>query len=142
MKYKITLSKNDQEALEKFVKTGKKSAREISRARILLLLNEKKKEHEIEKLLGISRCPIQRLRKRYIERKGKNVLEIIKDDPRSGAPIKVDSEVEANISMIACSKAPDGRKRWTLHMIADKLVKLNSADICHETVRKTLKKTN
>ena len=54
-----------------------------------------------------------------------------------------DSTVEANVTMIACSKAPKGAARWTLHLIADKLVQLNVVDsISHESVRSLLKKTN
>ena len=63
--------------------------------------------------------------------------------PRSGRPLKIDSRVEAHVTMIACSDPPEGYGRWTLHMIADKLVQLAVIDaISHESIRRTLKKTN
>lgn len=70
-------------------------------------------------------------------------MEILKDEPRSGRPMKIDSRVEANITMIACSEPPKGSARWTLRMIADRVVKLEVIDaISHESVRSSLKKTS
>jgi putative transposase len=71
------------------------------------------------------------------------MLDLLHEAPRSGRPLKIDTRVEANVTMIACSDPPDGCSRWTLQMIADKLVKLAVIDtISHESVRRTLKKTN
>jgi putative transposase len=68
---------------------------------------------------------------------------MLHEAPRSGRPLKIDSRVEAHVTMIACSDPPEGYGRWTLHMIADKLVQLEIIDtISHESVRRTLKKTD
>lgn len=71
------------------------------------------------------------------------ILDVLHEAPRSGRPIKIDTQVEAHVTMIACSDPPEGYGRWTLHLIADKLVQLEVIDtISHESVRRTLKKTN
>lgn len=83
------------------------------------------------------------IRKKYHQQPYDHIVEIINDQPRVGRPIVFDYQVEANVSMIACSEAPQGYARWTLHLIADKLVQLNVVDsISHESVRNLLKKTN
>ena len=68
---------------------------------------------------------------------------MLQEKPRSGQPVKGDSRVESNVSMIACSDPPKGAVRWTLELIGKKLVELKVVDfICLESVRKALKKTN
>jgi putative transposase len=129
--------------LEKFITQGKKSARAINRARILLFTDEGRNATEIARLLGISRGTVYNVRKTYCQRQHEHILEVLHENPRSGRPIKIDTRVEANVTMIACSEPPPGSARWTLHMIADKLVQLAVTDsISHESVRRTLKKTN
>jgi hypothetical protein len=77
------------------------------------------------------------------DRQAEPILQILKDEPRSGRPVKIDTRVEAHISVIACSGPPDGSAKWTLRMVADRLVKLDVIDsISHESVRVALKKTN
>jgi transposase len=142
-KYVVNLSKKERQELTMFVSRGKKSAREITRARILLLADEGKSDQEIRDLLGPTRPTIWSLRKKYAERRDEPILNILKDEPRSGRPIKIDTRVEANISVIACSDPPAGSAKWTLRMVADRLVKLEVIDsISHESVRMALKKTN
>ena len=142
-KHPVTLSAQECKELQAFVSHGKRAAREINRARILLLADEGKKAAEIIQLLGISRGTVHNVRKKYCQREHKHILDFLKEEPRSGAPIKIDSRVEANITMIAGSDPPAGSARWTLHMIADKLVQLEVIDaISHESIRRTLKKTN
>lgn len=141
--YLVSLKSRERQELRQFVSQGKKSAREINRARILLLADEGKKDKEIVAVLGISRPTVSALRKKYSKTKYDAILDLLKDDPRSGRPIKVDSRVEANITMIACSDPPEGSAKWTLRMIADKVVKLEVIDsISHERVRASLKKTS
>jgi transposase len=142
-KYPVHLTDEEHTALTQFVSRGQKSAREITRARTLLLAHEGKTDAEITALLGISRPTICLTRRRHAENAAVAILPRLKDAPRDGRPIKVDSRVETNISMIACSEPPKGAARWTLHMIADRLVKLEIIDtISHERVRRALKKTN
>jgi putative transposase len=139
----VTLSAQERKELHAFVSRGKRSAREINRARILLLADEGKKGAEIRQLLGVSRGTVHHIRKKYCTREHDHSLDFLKEEPRSGAPIKIDSRVEAHVTMIACSDPPDGSARWTLHMIAAQLVKLEAIDsISHESIRRTLKKTN
>jgi putative transposase len=139
----VKLTKAEREGLEKFVAQGKKSARAITRARILLLADEGRKDRELTEILGVSRGTVHNVRKKYKNKVYAYILDLLHDEPRSGRPIKLDHQVEAKVTMIACSAPPAGCGRWTLHMIADKLVKLDVTDsISHESVRRLLKKTN
>ena len=139
----IKLSEQDEKILKKYVSQGQKNAREINRARILLMANEGQRVKDIEQVLGVSQTTICNVRKNYSQGEHTHILEFIKDKPRSGRPLKFDSRVEAKVSMIACSHPPTGAARWTLQMIADKLVKLEEVEsISHESVRQLLKKTN
>jgi putative transposase len=141
--YHVELTAKERTQLERYVKQGKKSARAITRARILLLSDEAYRDEDIMDTLGISRQTIYHVRKKYHEHKGKNILELLQEQPRSGQPVKVDSRMAAHVAMIACSEAPAGAARWTLQLIADRLVELKAVDsICVESVRKALKKPN
>ena len=141
--YHVHLRAKERELLERYVKQGKKSARAINRARILLLADEEQSDEEIMETLGISRQSVYKVCKRYHESKSKNIVELLKEKPRSGQPIKVDRRVVSHVSMIACSQAPEGAARWTLEMIAGRLVELKVIEaICIESVRRALKKTN
>ena len=139
----VTLTKGERKAVEDFVARGKKSARAITRARILLLLDEGRKEQELTELLGVSRGTVYNLRKKYPQQAHIAILDLFHDAPRSGRPIRLDSRVEAKVTMIACSTPPTGRSRWTLQLIADKVVELAVTEsMSHESVRRVLKKTN
>lgn len=138
----VKLTKAEREALEKFVGHGRKSARAITRARILLLSDEGRKARELTELLGVSRGTVHNVRKKYQQKAHAPILDLLQEAPRSGRPIEFDRRVEAQVTMIACSAPPTGCARWTLHMIADRLVKLEVLDsISHESVRRLLKKT-
>jgi len=140
--YHVHLTEEERKQLESFVKQGKKSARAITRARILLFADEQKTDEDIATLLHVSRPTVYHLRKKYHERTSQDILELLQERPRSGQPIKIDTRVESHISLIACADPPEGSARWTLQMIADRLVTLNVVEsICKESVRKALKKT-
>ncbi len=140
---KVHLSKAQRTELETFVAHGKKSAREINRARVLLLAEEGKSDSDSARLLGLSRGTVYNVRKKYATKARQPLGEWLQDAPRSGRPLKFDGRVEAKVTMLACSAPPAGRGRWTLHLIADKLVTLGVTDsISHESVRTLLKKTN
>ena len=139
----VRLTAAERDLLEKFVAHGKKSARAINRARILLLLDEERSEQDVTTILSVSRGTIHNVRTKYLQKADEHILDLLHEAPRSGRPIKIDTSVEAHVTMIACSEPPEGYGRWTLHMIADKLVQLDVIDtISHESVRRTLKKTN
>lgn len=143
IKYPVTLTAKERKALETFVSSGEKNARQITRARVLLYADAGKRDHEILSLLGITRQTILTLRKKYCEVAYNHILDLLQDAPRSGRPIQVDSRVQAKVSMIACSEPPEGFARWTLRLIADKLIELEVVeDISHESVRHALKKTD
>jgi putative transposase len=139
----VKLTSDQRHELEMFVTRGKKSAREITRARILLLAQDGRRATDIARTLGVSRGTIYNVCQKYKEKKARTRLaEVLKEEPRSGRPLKLDSRVEATVTMIACSDPPAGRARWTLHLIADKLVRLGVTDaISHESVRQLRKKT-
>ncbi|TLD40195.1 MAG: Transposase [Candidatus Jettenia ecosi] len=141
--YTVQLSEKEQEELETYVRQGKKSARAINRACILLLANEGKIDDEIISALGVCRTVVYKMRKKFTESKFDIIGELLQEKPRSGQPLKVDKRVESAVSMIACSEPPPGAARWTLELIGEKLVELKIVDsLCLESVRKALKKTN
>ena len=143
----ISLTTEERKHLERGCRVGDWKARKILRARALLLAdvanntNDKPLgDGEIAQRAGCSISTVGNLRKRFCD-EGLGALE---EKPRSGRPKIVDGEIEAHMIAIACSEAPEGRERWTLHLIADKLVTLVDEldSISYTTVGKTLKKTN
>lgn len=138
--YPIQLSAEDRHQLQRYVHHGTQSARAFNRARILLLADEQKTDEEIIEALSLSRTTIYRVRKAYNEN---GLQQVLQEKFRSGAPAKIDGRVEATLTLLACSDPPEGWSRWTLHLLADKLVELAVIDsISREAVRMTLKKTN
>ena len=143
-KYYIHLSKENRQELETLIRSGESSARTQTRARILLLCDEsqrkKKTTKEIASALLCSLPTITNIRKKYVEGGLENALY---DRPRPGAIPKITGEVEAQLTMLACSAPPAGRARWTLQMLADKLVELKLVDsISDVAVMHRLKKMN
>jgi len=138
----VQLSARERQQLESYVKHGKHAARALTRARILLLADEDDGDEEICDALGASRPTVALMRRKYQEHTGGNILEVLQEAPRPGQPVKLDSRVAAHVALIACSEAPPGAARWTLQLIADRLVELNLVEaICLESVRQVLKKT-
>lgn len=94
----VKLTKAEREVLEKFVAQGKKSARAITRARILLLSDEGRKDRELTEILGVSRGTVCNVRKKYKKKAQAHILDLLQEAPRSGRPIELDSRVEANVT--------------------------------------------
>lgn len=139
-KIEVKLSESDKAYLEKYVRKGKHSARAIKRANVLLKLDSGKTIKEASVLSGVSEATVSNLKSRFKEEKGV-VSKVIKEKPRPGQPAKITQEVEAHITSLACSKAPDGRSQWSLRLLSEKVVELGYADsLSHEAVRKCLKK--
>ena len=137
----IKLTQDEQHELETYVSQGQKHARAINRARILLLSHAGMQVKDIATVLGVSPPTISTVRKKYQTHEHEHLLDLLQDEPRSGRPITLDSQVEAKVAMIACSAPPEGCARWTLHLIADQLIKLEVVEsISHESVRSLLKK--
>jgi len=139
-KYVIELSPPEREELLDLIKAGKSSARKVKRANILLLSSEGKKDEEIAEVLHTSIATVERTRKRCVL---EGVHASLVERPRPGAKCKLDAKGEAMLEMLAKSKPPDGRKRWTMQLLADRLVELKVVEsISDETVRTQLKKKN
>ncbi|EQD58467.1 transposase [mine drainage metagenome] len=138
MATKIRLKKGERKFLKEFVSKGVKSAREISRANILLLADKGQDTKEISKAVNITRQKVWRIKKRYLEEGLNSALE---DKPRPGQPIKYNKKMRAEIIAKACTAAPVGRKRWSVRLLAEELVKRKGFEtINRESIRLILKK--
>lgn len=140
----IELTQKERTALIQMIKTGKQTARELGRARILLQLDrsegQKRTLKEIAEANMVSLATVYNIKKRYL--KG-GVEHGLYDRPRPGARPKLDGEMEAKLIALVCSDPPEGQDRWTLRLLADRLVVLEVVDyISHVTVGETLKKMN
>jgi transposase len=137
--FAVQLSTDERQQLQNYIHHGQRSARSINRARILLLADAQCSDDEITTLLGVNRATVHRTRKCYYEQ---GLPHTLQEKPRSGAPCKIGGRVEATLTMLACSNPPAGYGRWTLHLLADKLVELAVIEsISLESVRTALKKT-
>lgn len=137
-RYPVKLKDKEYIELRQDVRDGGKAVRAVNRARILLLADEQRPDEEIAEILGVGLATIHRVRKNYHEGGLERALQ---EKPRSGAPVKVDGRVEATLTMLACADPPEGYGRWTLQLLADKLVELDVVDsISLPTVRTVLKK--
>lgn len=146
IKYKIELNKTEHEQLMDIVSKGKHSSQLYRTAYILLNSDEGKygdkiTGQELSKVLKVSMRMIDRVKQRCVEEGFDVCLERKPSDrPKER---KVDGDLEAHLIALSCSKAPKGFSRWSLRMLADKVVELKYAEsISHETIRKVLKKTS
>ena len=145
-KYIVTLTEGEREDLSILTSKGKHRSQKILNALILLACDEgefqKKRStnKEIAKVLNISMKKIDRVKKRFIE----DGL-VITLNGRKGSRIykkKADGDFEAHLVALSCSDPPEGFSRWSLRLLADKVVELDYIDnISHETIRRVLKKT-
>ena len=145
-KYHVTLTDEERQELEYITKKGKRNARMIRTAYILLNTDENnpgrlKKDNEIADMLGLSVKSVENIRKKFVT-DGYDIA--LNGKPSSQLyEKKVDGDVEAHLIALSCSQAPKGRARWSLRLLAEKAVELKYvSSISHETVRRTLKKTN
>ncbi len=145
--YRIKLSSEERSELESLSGKRNAAAHKVLKARALLLCDESEsgdglKDSEIVKTTGIAICTLRRLRQRCCEVGPMEALERKRQQSLS-RPRKLDGEAQARLTTLACSEAPEGCKRWTLRLLADKLVELEVVDsISYETVRGELKKTS
>ena len=135
---KIKLKKEERKFLHEFLKKGTKKVRTIARANVLLLLDEGWEINIISKMLKVHRQRIWRIKKRFLEERLNTALD---EKPRSGQPTKYTKKHEAEIIAQACTKAPKGRKRWTIRLLTKKLRNKNGfRKINRESIRLVLKK--
>jgi len=147
VKYKVTLTKEERESLMANTRQGNQTAKKVIHS--LILLNVDQGPYNENRQINEQICNVLKTGMRTIDRvKQRFVLEGL-DAALGVAPTsrvyekKVDGETEARLVSIACSEPPQGFCRWSLRLLADRMVELNYVDeISHETVRKVLKKTN
>ena len=141
-KYIVDLTDQERHRLQELMRSGKHSARRIRYGQVLLKANAGWSDQKISEALDISIRTIQRIRQRFVEEGIGVALGARSRRPRPYAR-KLDGEKEARLIALACSEPPQGRTRWTLRMLADRMVELCYVDtVSHETVRGVLKKTN
>jgi transposase len=140
----IYLQKNERTELEQLIKSGTHSARVIARGRILLLLDrslgQKRTIREVVEAAMVSQGTVSNVKRRYF---AGGLAGALFEKPRPGAKPKIDGEVEAHLIALACSDPPEGYARWTLRLLADRLVQMEVIDsISHVAVGDALKKTH
>ena len=145
-KYIVTLTKDERESLNALTLKGKHKSQKVINALILLGCDEgefqKKRSinEEMSRVLNISMKKIDRVKKRFVEED----LEVALNG-RKGSRVyekKADGDFEAHLVALSCSKPPEGFARWSLRLLADKVVEMEYIDsVSHETVRRVLKKT-
>jgi transposase len=137
-KHMVDLTSAERDELLALIGAGESSARKVKRANTLLLSSAGKKDEEIAEVLHTSVSTIERTRRRFVL---EGLPASLHERPRPGARCKLDAKAEAVLETLAKSKPPDGRKRWTMQLLADRLVELKVVDsISDETVRLQLKK--
>lgn len=145
--YKVTLTQEEREQLFEITRTGTHTAKKFIHA--LILLNVDRGPHATERQTNEEICKVLKLGMRTIDRIKQRFVEKGLDAALTMAPTSreyektMDGDMEAHLIAIACGEPPAGYARWSLRLLADKLVELRIAkSISHETVRRTLKKTN
>ena len=144
-KYLVTLEVQEREELTRLVSVGKAAARKLTHARVLLMADESpggqaRRDQDIAEALALSVKTVERVRQRFVEQGLEAALV-----PAVSKRIytrKLDGRQEAKLIAVACSKPPAGKKRWTLRLLADRVVEMQIVDsLSHETVRRVLQKT-
>ncbi|MFC1960502.1 helix-turn-helix domain-containing protein, partial [Chloroflexota bacterium] len=136
--YRVTLTDEEREELTALVSKGKGVARRITRARILLMADEKRedggwKDTAIVQALGVHQRTVERIRENCVLHGVEAALN--RTRPKKKKARKLDGEGEARLVQLACSEAPDGHEGWTMQMLADRLIELEIVEtISRETV--------
>lgn len=138
-KYIVELTVDERAELKALLRGGKARVRRQYRARVLLLADEGITDEEIARSLHLGKSTIERTRRRFVEG---GVERALTDRPRPGKPRLLSGKQEALLVALACSDPPQGRERWTMQLLADRLIELRVVtSITDETVRRLLKKT-
>lgn len=145
-KYRVTLTADERGHLTTLIASGKAAAHKLAHARILLKADQADggpgwTDDRIADAVEVSVATVERVRQRFVEQ-GLEAALARKPQDRPSRDRKLDGRAEARLIALACSAPPDGRKEWTLALLADRLVELEVVDsIGRETVRQTLQKT-
>jgi transposase len=146
-KYRVTLTSEERRQLHGLIATGKAAAPKLTRARILLKADAAEggpawPDRRIAEAVEVGVATVERIRQRFVEQ-GLEAALSRKPQDRPSRQRTLDGRAEARLIALACSAPPDGRREWTMRLLADQLVELEVVDaICDETVRRALKKTN
>ena len=146
-KYIIRLSGEERKSLNKLITSGKGPARMFTRARILLKADIGEEgpswpDEKIAEALDVTVQTIERIRKQLVEEGLESVLNR-REYTQKVSRKKLDGDAEAHLIALACSETPEGYARWSLRLLADKMIELGYIEsISHEAVRRVLKKTN
>ena len=144
-KYIMTLTADERAELQAMIAKGKRAARTLAHARILLKADVREEEPgwddaAISQAVEVSTATVQRVRQLFVE-EGLSAALAPRPRPRTRLPL-VDGAAEAHLVRLACSPAPAGAGRWTLRLLAETMVELAYVEhVSHETVRQVLKKT-
>lgn len=141
-KHQVRLTKQERALLIERTSSGEWVARKIKRAQILLKADKNQDDPQqdwaIAKDLYCSRRMVTSLRERF----SKERFHCLDDKPRTGRRKKFDGDIEAHIIAVACSAPPEGRERWTLRLLADRIVELTKESCSHKSIDLILKKMN
>ena len=146
-RYRVTLKPEERKELEAITRDGKTRAKRFLYARALLLCDTGPEGPawtvgDTAEALGVTPRTIEHLKKRFVEEGLTSALER-KQPEKPPRDVTFDGAFEARLIALACSEAPDGRRRWTVRLLAEKAVELNLAkSVSHMTVQRILKKTN
>ena len=139
-KYIVELGEEERVQLRNLLRRGKAPVRMVARARVLLRADEGYTDDAIAAALDVGTATVSRIRKRFVER---GLEQALREQPRPGQRRKLSGKQEAHVIAVACSTPPEGHSRWTLRLLAGKVVELGfTPSISPETVRQMLKKTN
>ena len=145
-KYVVTLTADERQQLHAMVSKGKAAARKLMHARILLKADvsdgrPRRSDDEIAAETESSRPTVERVRKQFVEEGFEAALS--RRAPDRVYERTLDGDGEAHLIALACQKPPEGRSRWTLRLLADRMVQLCYVDaVSKDTVARVLKKTN
>ncbi|MGI9078460.1 MAG: helix-turn-helix domain-containing protein, partial [Gemmatimonadaceae bacterium] len=138
-KYVVTLTEDERSQLGTLLRGGRSSARRLTRARVLLKAAEGHSDAEIAVTVNVGIATVHRIRQRCVE---DGLEAALSERPRAGAAPKFTAKQHAHVIALACSNPPAGRVRWTLRLLADRVVQLGLTERCsYETIRRALKKT-
>lgn len=144
--YIVELTSEERKLLKRLINTGKVAAYKQRHARILLLADEgsegpKMTDDEVAKAVGCGIATVERVRKQLVTQGLEAALQRPKID--SSTQRLLDGDAETHLIALACSQPPEGHNRWTLRLLAEKMVILEVVEHCSkDTVHRTLKKTN
>ena len=139
VRYRVEMSQAERDELTAMLSGGKHAARKLKRAQILLAADAGSSDEEIARTVAVGGSTVYRTKRRFVEG---NLQQALSEEPRPGAERKLTGKQEALLVATACAKPPEGRARWTLQLLADRLVALEVVDtIGRACVRTTLKKT-